>query len=159
MQVPSEYYVFSTDSNILTSAPYTCVPCTEVCDMLDNPTHHNPGLCLGTKVTINAYKVLVGTWKKEAKLKINRRNFLQLVSVKWKKHVMRENIKINVIFFPGGTGFKSGPESAILTGDFVCFLSPSCRMSGLYLKIKSRPLSSLSFPIHYSLISISFDAM
>jgi membrane-associated phospholipid phosphatase len=43
-----------------------------------------------------------------------------------------------------------------LTEDFRSFLSPSRRMSGYYLKIRPRPLSFKSFPLHHLLIALSF---
>jgi hypothetical protein len=41
----------------------------------------------------------------------------------------------------------------------VDFLSKSRQMPGQYLNTRPRPLSSISFPIHHSLTTISFDAI
>jgi hypothetical protein len=57
-------------------------------------------------------------------------------------------------------GWNYGPETGYCNWDFfVAFLSHSMRIPEKYLKIRPQPLPSESFPIHYSLITLSFDAI
>jgi hypothetical protein len=54
-------------------------------------------------------------------------------------------------------GSNLSPETGPLYRLFVVSLSPT-RHVGIVPQIEPRPLSSIPFPIHYSLISLSFDA-
>jgi hypothetical protein len=53
----------------------------------------------------------------------------------------------------------SARRPSILTAGFVVFLSTSTRMLRQYLKIRPQQFPSESFPIHHSLITLSFKSI
>jgi hypothetical protein len=62
--------------------------------------------------------------------------------------------------YSGRPEFICGPGGRISPLRFlIVFLSISKIMPGEYLKIKSRPLPSKSFPVHHSCVTLSFDTV
>jgi hypothetical protein len=56
-------------------------------------------------------------------------------------------------------GFKPRPGDLVLSEDFRGFTQYLHANAGILLHITQLPLPSMSFPIHYSPITLSFDAI
>jgi hypothetical protein len=73
---------------------------------------------------------------------------------------MRENIKINVIFFPGGTGFKSGPGIGYSDWTFRVFPQslPDCTLKVSHDRFLLYPFQFIIHlsPFHSTLCTLSY---